>query len=539
MDKRTIMAFGLILVLLVVFNMYFTPKTPQQTPEKIQPQAETKNQPLTDAPSKPAAAETKEPVRGGGSSTAQKETALAKAETKAAKYFPVETPYMKVTLSDLGGAISSVELKKYKATVKGDKNKEMIEDIRPYAYVPQITKNGAAYDNVYFKTDKESLMVTDKPETITLTGTLLDGSKIKKIYTFNKDNYTIDIKYELESIDIKDIYYDFTLVSDKRESSYIFKGPFVYDKKLQQIDKIKDAMNFNKDYAYAGFDEGFFTFIWIPESDSKPALTVLKTEKNIPVIRCFSDKSSLTGKLYFGPKESKTLQSLNVKAEKIIDFGWFDIIAKPLILGLKLSNRFTHNYGIDIILLAILIQLIFHPLNVKSYKSMKKMQELQPLIKQLKEKYPNDKQKLNQEMMQIYKTKGINPMGGCLPMIIQLPVFIALYKGLSGAIELRHAPFMLWINDLSAAEDLFSFTAMGFTLPVRVLPLVMGITQFIQQKMTPTAAADPMQEKMMLLMPIVFLFIMWGFPSGLVLYWLTNNVFSIGRQYYLNKQAKK
>jgi YidC/Oxa1 family membrane protein insertase len=168
---------------------------------------------------------------------------------------------------------------------------------------------------------------------------------------------------------------------------------------------------------------------------------------------------------------------------------------------------------------------------------MKKMQGLQPLIKQLKEKYPNDKQKLNQEMMAIYKTKGINPMGGCLPMIIQIPVFFALYKGLSGAIELRHAPFMFWINDLSAPEDLFSFTVAGYTLPLRILPLIMGITQVIQQKMTPTSV-DPMQEKMMLFMPIFFTFLFWGFPSGLVLYWLINNVVSIGQQYYINKQAK-
>jgi YidC/Oxa1 family membrane protein insertase len=345
------------------------------------------------------------------------------------------------------------------------------------------------------------------------------------------------LKIETEQSDIKDVYYDFALISDKKENSYVFKGPFVYDKKLQQIDKIEKTMEFSKNYAYAGFDEGFFAFIWMPEGDSKPALTVLKTENNIPIMRLFSDKGSISGKLYFGPKESKTLKSLNVKAEKIIDFGWFDIIAKPLILGLNFSNRITHNYGIDIILLTILIKLIFHPLSVKSYRSMKKMQGLQPLIKQLKEKYPNDKQKLNQEMMAIYKTKGINPMGGCLPMIIQIPVFFALYKGLSGAIELRHAPFMFWINDLSAPEDLFSFTVAGYVLPIRILPLIMGITQVIQQKMTPTSV-DPIQEKMMLFMPIFFTFLFWGFPSGLVLYWLINNVISIAQQYYINKQVK-
>jgi YidC/Oxa1 family membrane protein insertase len=532
MDKRTILALGLTLALLIVFQMYFLPKeAPQQPPAQTQPQTETSP--------KQVAGEIKEQKKEDGTIT--KEVSPAKTETKAMKYFTAETPYLKVTLSDLGGGISSIELKKYKASVKGDKNKEIIEDIKPYTYIPkvfqQLTKNGSTDDSTYFKPDRETLVVNDKPETLTLTGTMGNGSKIKKIYTFNPDNYTIDLNIEMEPSDSKDIYYDFALISDKKENSYVFKGPFVYDKKLQQIEKIEKSMEFNKNYAYAGFDEGFFAFIWMPVSDSKPTLTILKTDNNIPVMRLYSDKGSISGKLYFGPKESKTLQSLNVKAEKIIDFGWFDIIAKPLILGLNYSNRITRNYGIDIILLTILIKLIFHPLSVKSYRSMKKMQELQPLIKQLKEKYPNDKQKLNQEMMGMYKTRGINPMGGCLPMIIQIPVFFALYKGLSGAIELRHAPFMFWINDLSAPEDLFSFTVAGYTLPIRILPLIMGITQVIQQKMTPTSV-DPLQEKMMLFMPIFFTFLFWGFPSGLVLYWLINNVISIGQQFYINKQVK-
>ena len=167
---------------------------------------------------------------------------------------------------------------------------------------------------------------------------------------------------------------------------------------------------------------------------------------------------------------------------------------------------------------------------------MKEMQKLQPQIAKLREKYKNDREKLNKEMMGIYKTKGINPLGGCLPMVIQIPVFFALYKVLIGAIEFRHAPFMLWINDLASPEDLFSFTVAGFTLPIRIQPLVMGITQVLQQKMTPTTA-DPMQEKMMLFMPIVFTFLFWGFPSGLVLYWLVNNVISIAQQMYINKKA--
>jgi YidC/Oxa1 family membrane protein insertase len=230
------------------------------------------------------------------------------------------------------------------------------------------------------------------------------------------------------------------------------------------------------------------------------------------------------------------LKSLDVKADQIIDFGWFHWIAAPLIWALNMMNKVTRNYGIDIIILTIIIKIIFYPLTVKSSTSMKKMQKLQPKIMKLKEKYANDKGKLNQEMMGLYKTEGVNPMGGCLPMVIQIPVFFALYQALSGAIELRHAYFFWWINDLSAPEDLFTFHVAGYALPIRILPLIMGITQVIQQKMTPTTA-DPMQEKIMLLMPIVFTFLFWGFSSGLVLYWLVNNVISIAQQYYINKKA--
>jgi len=291
-----------------------------------------------------------------------------------------------------------------------------------------------------------------------------------------------------------------------------------------------------KTYKFAGLDEGYFAFIWIPAGEATASLSIMKGENNIPLMRLGLDQGSVSGKMYFGPKKTDVLKSLNVDAQKIVDFGWFDIIAKPMIAGLNWANKVTRNYGIDIILLTILIKIIFYPLSVKSYKSMKEMQKLQPMIQKLKEKYKDDKQKLNAEMMDIYKKKGVNPMGGCLPMVIQIPVFFALYKALSGAIELRHAPFMLWMNDLSAPEDLFAFHVMGYELPIRILPLVMGITQVIQQKMTPTSV-DPMQEKMMLFMPIFFTFLFWGFPAGLVLYWLVNNVISIAQQYYINKKV--
>lgn len=517
------------MVMIFVFQSYFMPKP---APQQQKPQTETR--PV------PPSSETAKPVDKPGQTVPGAIPGAVKApptstEIKTTKKISVSTPYLDVTLTDLGGGITSVKLKNYKATVKVSEQKEIIENVAPYSYNPTVYQN-SVQDSVLFKADREKLTVTDTSATLTMTGNLPDGTGIKKTYTFYPDTYTIGIAVESESK--AGLYADFAVISDKNESSYVFKGPFVFNGKLKQIDSIKETHNFSSDYQYAGFDEGFFTFVYIPGDAVKPALSVGKTDTNIPYIRLSSGTNKLSGKLYFGPKKSDILATLNVKAEKIIDFGWFDVIAKPLVWLLNFFNRFTHNYGIDIILLTILIKIIFHPLSVMSFKNMAKMQAVQPEIKKLQEKYKNDKARLNQELMGIYKSRGVNPMSGCLPMLPQIPVFFALYKALSGAIELRHAPFLWWINDLSAPEDLFSFTVMEWTVPIRLLPIIMGVTQVIQQKMTPTSA-DPMQQKMMMFMPIVFTFIFWGFPSGLVLYWLVYNVASIGQQYYINKKMKK
>ena len=205
--------------------------------------------------------------------------------------------------------------------------------------------------------------------------------------------------------------------------------------------------------------------------------------------------------------------------DEAINFGWFDIIAKPLLYALRFFEGYVHNYGVAIIILTLLIKILFWPLTHKSYKSMKEMQKLQPIMAKIREKY--------------------NPMGGCLPMIIQIPVFFALFRILGNSIELRHAPFFLWINDLSAPDRLFHFSfSIPFMSPpygVPVLTLLMGVSMFIQQKMTPTPG-DPTQAKIMLLLPVIFTVMFINFPSGLVLYWLVNNILSIGQQYRIIKR---
>jgi len=526
MDKRTILVLFITIFILFFFQMYFAPKQPEVT--QPAPKKEEKVEPAPPAKDIPA------------QKTAVTTQRVAPPVTKPQKDVIVETPLMRVTFTDFGGGIKSVKLTQYREKVRDSKQKELIEDIKPYSYVPRVMKitNGETVDDrIFFNSDKETVKVLDAPQTLVFSGKMADGKVIKKIYTFFPNSYTIDMKIEVSSKEQEKTIIDFAIISAQHDSSYTFKGPFFYTgKKFEQVEKIEKNIDVDKTFAYAGFDDGFFAFILIPDSSSQFPLTILKTENKTPLLRSTIDVPHFSAKLFFGPKKTEVLKSLNINAEKIIDFGWFDIIAKPLIMGLNYSNKVTHNYGIDIILLTILIKIIFYPLSVKSYKSMKEMQKLQPQILKLKEKYKDDRQKLNQEMMELYKRKKINPMGGCLPMLIQIPVFFALYKALSGAIEMRHAPFIFWIDDLSAPEDLYTIFIAGFGLPIRILPLLMGITQFIQQKMTPTSA-DPIQEKMMLFMPIFFTFLFWGFPSGLVLYWLVNNVISIAQQYYINKKV--
>jgi YidC/Oxa1 family membrane protein insertase len=231
------------------------------------------------------------------------------------------------------------------------------------------------------------------------------------------------------------------------------------------------------------------------------------------------------------------LEAAGNELAKSVDFGWFDVLAKPMLWLLNFFHQYSGNYGVAIILLTVLIKLVFWPITQKGMKSMKNMQKLQPKIAKLKERCKDDPAKMNQEMMALYKTYKVNPVGGCLPMLIQIPFFFALYQVLLAAIELRHAPFMLWINDLSAPDRLW----IGFDIPylhgIPVLTLLMGASMFFQQKMSPTTA-DPAQARIMQFLPIVFTVMFINFASGLVLYWLINNLLSILQQYLINRQNK-
>jgi YidC/Oxa1 family membrane protein insertase len=283
---------------------------------------------------------------------------------------------------------------------------------------------------------------------------------------------------------------------------------------------------------WAGFESKYFIASFIPENPSLTSVSVNRDTNDMVTVGIKEQKEVIPGRqsgivgysLYLGPKDYGLLKAQNVGLEDSIDFGsWLKWLAIPFLLILNFLYAFVHNYGIAIIILTTLVKIIFWPLGNLSYKSMREMQKIQPKIAALKEKYKNDQAKIGQETMALYRAHKINPLSGCLPMLIQIPVFFGLYKALLYSIELRHSPFFWWIQDLSAKD------------PYYITPIIMGMTQFIQQKMTP-AMGDPMQAKIMLFMPLILTFFFLNFPSGLVIYWLFNNILSIGQQIYINKK---
>jgi YidC/Oxa1 family membrane protein insertase len=394
------------------------------------------------------------------------------------------------------------------------------------------------------------------PESLTFTGRTPEGLEIVQVYTIHPNKYGMQLEVKVNNPGGQRIEGGFSAglrvlppKGDSKYYSYIGLVALVDDKLEEvEIEKELEEEVLSGKIGWVGYEDDYFISAIIPEDSSKAifrgtlnALGVLEgTYRSKPVSIGPSDGMSDRYLLYFGPRDIDIMEGHDGRLARAVSFGWTDIIAKPLLSVLKFFNKYIGNYGVSIILLTILIKILFWPLTHKSYKSMKEMQKLQPMMAKIREKYKNDKQKLNQEMMSLYKTYKVNPMSGCFPMLIQIPVFFALFRILGSAIELRHAPFMLWIDDLSAPDRLFHF---AFKIPlmappagIPVLTLLMGASMFIQQKMTPTPG-DPTQAKIMMLLPIVFTFMFINFPSGLVLYWLVNNILSIGQQYRIHRGA--
>ena len=413
-----------------------------------------------------------------------------------------------------------------------------------------------------WEVDKDQLRLVQDSERgeITFSKSLENGLRILKRFRFTSDQYGVNLEVEVQNNSSKEITGQLGLewigeielakLAKEDNKDYGLKYAFLRNQKVEskrfggasssgcvpscgaQKTTVEPFEITEKgEIKWFSFEGEYFAALLIPPQSKEITVSVRGSEKeplkadiiSSPVSIPPRGKVNVAYQVYLGPKDEDRLKALGVGAEKLVDFGFFTIVAKPLLWFIRLTHKVTGNYGIDIILISILIKIIFLPLTQISFKSMKEMQKVGPEMNRLKEQYKNDKARLQQEIMLLYKRRKINPMSGCLPMLVQIPVFIALYNALQNGIEMRHAPFFLWITDLAAKD------------PIYVTPIIMGATMFIQQKMTPTAG-DPAQAKMFLLMPVMFTFLFLSFPSGLVLYWLINNVLSIAHQYYLNKK---
>ena len=303
---------------------------------------------------------------------------------------------------------------------------------------------------------------------------------------------------------------------------------------------IETSLSVKSPLVWAGFGYTYFLSALLPANEAGSSAAVSKKSWGLSMTTRDTAESG-TGKvqytLFIGPKVLRILESYDRGLEKSINFGYFAFIAVPFLHVLNFFHRYTHSYGLDIILLTIAIKILLWPLTQKSIVSMKRMQKLQPQMQRIKEKYGDDKERLNKEMMDLYKRNHVNPLGGCLPMVLQFPVFIGLYNALRTPIEFRHASF-LWIRDLSRPDwESLPVVLFGYHVGIPVLVLLMGVSMFVQQWMSPTAG-DPNQRRMMMLMPLVFTVMFVSFPSGLTIYWLVNNLLSIGQQYLINRKER-
>ncbi len=385
------------------------------------------------------------------------------------------------------------------------------------------TINELAFKN-NIKTNIDKLDATTKAAKLILTQNLGDVVLTKNLTFYPDGHYDVEIKTSKAV--------EFFVTPGFRPNvlvdMYAVHGAILF-KSDNTIETIKDDdMDNSRELSgvqiASAFDRYYATVLY--NLDKNLNVSVMKDATNSPNIFIHA-KSDIKLGGYIGPKEYKTLHALDPRLTHVIDYGWFTFIAKPMFTFLQFVHGFTGNWGWAIVVLIIIIKLVLFPLSYKGMTSMNRLKELAPRIKQIQEKYKDDKQKASMHMMELYKKEGANPMGGCLPMILQIPVFFAIYRVLLNAIELKGAPWILWIHDLAAMD------------PYYVLPILMGATMFIQQKITPNTMTDPTQQKMFQFLPVVFTFFFLWFPAGLTLYWFMNNLLTVAQQFYINKVFEK
>ena len=550
---RLFIAIGLSLLVFIVWNVLFVDKEKGKLPQQaIQTEQQSnKTSGITEkqkTPEKTTPLKTQPPLKENASEP-----------IKPSRTITVNLPLYTAKISEKGAVFKSVVLKKYRETI--DANSPFYEMINPDLSQGTVRigfagKSLKGIDDAMFSVnlEKDSVDIKNKARKISFSWTSPKGVVVEKTYLFSPETYVIAIDVTIKNGSDQTIKDNLTLSllekAPENVSRYGFEGPSaLINNKLEQIKikKIKKQDVYPGKLTWIAVQDRYFISAIMPDEavDASMHLSINddKILKNTYIqpeqVIQPDDQHVFKYKLFFGPKSMTVLKSVDYDLIKAVHFGMFDLLAKPCVWIMNFIYDYIPNYGVAIIILTILSKILLWPLGNKSYKSMAAMKKIQPLMAEIKEKYKDDKKKMNEEMMGLYKTYKVNPLGGCLPMVVQIPVFFALYRMLYEAIELRHAPFFGWINDLSAPDRLFRFDfSVPFMQPpygIPVLTIIMGATMFIQQKMSPPAG-DPTQAKMMMMMPIVFTVIFINFSSGLVLYWLVNNIISVAQQYYITKK---
>ncbi len=458
----------------------------------------------------------------------------------------VTTDLYKADIETTGGDLRRLELLKHRAEDNDTSNFVLLDDsAKPMTYVAQTGLLGAdlpTHKSLFTSAATHYQMQEGQDALEVRLSSVSNGVAVDKVYTFHRNKYAIDVNYEIKngspSAITPTVYYQIVHDNESNQGSALmptFTGGSYYTdsvkfKKLSFKEMAKEPLSVSSNDGWVGLLQHYFVSAWIPKDGLAREFYTEKLNEHMYRIGTKSTLSSIApgaslivpARLFSGPQTKHDLSLTAPGLEYTVDYGWLTVVAAPLFWVLSKIYGLVNNWGVAIILLTLLIKAAFYPLSAKSYRSMAQMREMAPRLEALKQKFGDDRQKMQMAMMDIYKTEKINPMSGCLPILIQIPVFISLYWMLLGSVELRHAPFFGWIQDLSAVD------------PYYILPIIMGLSMIIQTKLNPKPT-DPIQAKVMTWMPVIFSVFFFFFPSGLVLYWVVNNIISIWQQWYVNK----
>jgi YidC/Oxa1 family membrane protein insertase len=532
------------LILLVIFSfsllMLWEAWEKEKRPKPAPSPATAQGVPLPEKPAAPAAPAAKpSAAMPDGASPAKGEIVR------------ISTDLIAVEVDTLGGTLKRVELLRHKDSKDLSRSLVLLGPEHHYEAQSGLAGEGGPNHRTFWRAEPgERALAAGRDEvTLVLSATGKDGAQVRKTYTFKRDSYVIDVALEVQNAGSAPLgaYAYFQLTHDGKPEtntntvaetfgaqSFIGFAVYTDERKFEKVypsdldkgrsDHVKQATN-----GWLAFVQHYFVSAWLPPqgvprdyvTEKRPD-GIYAARAMVPLNVAAGSSAAVNVPIYVGPQEQRRLQAAAPGLDLVVDYGWLAIIAWPLFWLLEKFHALSGNWGVAIILLTVLIKIVFFPLSAASYKSMAKMKLITPRLTKLREMYAHDRQKMNQAMMELYKTEKINPLGGCFPILVQIPVFIALYWVLLAAIELRHAPFMLWIKDLSALD------------PYYVLPILMTATMVLQTRMNPVPP-DPVQARVMQIMPFVFSIFFFFFPAGLVLYWLVNNILSIAQQWQIQR----